>query len=157
MKLRTDTFDLWFFHRSGDEPRYLLLHASREKADRWFHGHRFWQTPSGGMVREGEALEGAMRRIANDLGVAMKGVWAAEHTYTFWNLKRANLEMIPVFACEVEEPVDPPLGQDFSEAGWFTAEECRQRLYFKGLKEGLACIREYVSEVDEPAGALRIL
>ena len=31
-----DYFDLWVFRRTGDGVEYLLLHASQEKADRFF-------------------------------------------------------------------------------------------------------------------------
>ena len=65
--------------------------------------------------------------------------------------------MVPVFACEVEAPGEVPLRSDLSAFGWFTAEECEERLFFRGLKEGLAFVRKYVSEVDAPAGSLRIL
>ena len=157
MHLRTNTFDLWIFHQRDSEPRYLLFHCSQEKADRWFNGHRFWQTAPGGMIREGERTEDALARIPRELGLVSRGVWAAEYTYTIWNLKRANLEMVPVFASEVEDPRDVPLGPDLSAFGWFTASECEERLFFRGLKEGLRSVRAYVSEVAEPAPSLRIL
>jgi hypothetical protein len=157
MLLRTNTFDLWIFHRGRDEPRYLLFYSSQEKADRWFNGHRFWQTAQGGMIRDGEQIVDAFARVLRELGLASKGVWAAEYTYTIWNLKRANLEMIPVFASEVDEPGKVPLDSGVSDFGWFTAEECEERLLFRGLKEGLKCVREYVSEVAEPAASLRMI
>jgi NUDIX domain-containing protein len=156
MRLRVNTFDLWIFHRRDGDPRYLLFRASQEKADEWFHGHRFWQTAPGGMVGDGERIEDAFARILGGLGLTPKGVWAAEHTYTIWNRKRANLEMIPVFAAEVVEPKEVPLDAGVSESGWFTAVECEERLFFQGLKDGLARVREYVSETAEPGGSLRM-
>jgi hypothetical protein len=157
MHLRTNTFDLWIFHKRDSEPRYLLFHTSQEKADRWFNGHRFWQTAPGGMIGEGENIEHALARILRELGLASTGVWAAEYTYTIWNLKRANLEMIPVFASEVEEPKEVSLGPGLSAFGWFTAAECEERLFFRGLKEGLRSVRTYISEVTDPAPSLRII
>jgi ADP-ribose pyrophosphatase YjhB (NUDIX family) len=156
VQLRTNTFDLWIFHKCEGDPRYLLFRTSQEKADEWFNGHRFWQTAPGGMIREDETIEDAFARILRELGLASRSVWAAEYTYTIWNLKRANLEMVPVFAAEVEEPKDVPLGPGLSDFGWFTARECEERLLFRGLKEGLRYVREYVSEVAAPAGSLRV-
>src|SRR5687768_17935366 len=91
MKIRTNTFDLWIFHRRESEPRYLLFFSSPEKADAWFGGHRFWQTAPGGMIREGEEIQHAFARVLRDLDLTPKGVWAAEYTYTIWNLKRAQI------------------------------------------------------------------
>ena len=157
MQLRTNTFDLWIFHKCEADPRYLLFHTSQQKADEWFNGQRFWQTAPGGMIREDERIEDAFARILRELGLASTGVWAAEYTYTIWNLKRANLEMIPVFASEVGEPKDIPLNPGLSDFGWFTASECEERLFFHGLREGLRHVREYVSEVAEPAASLRMM
>ena len=157
MQLRTNTFDLWIFHRRESEPRYLLFYTSQEKADRWFRGHRFWQTAPGGMILDDESIEDAFARVIRELNLTSKGVWAAECTYTIWNLKRANLEMIPVFASEVQEPKEVPLSAGVSDFGWFTAGECQERLFFRGLKEGLRQVRAYVSEVPEPAASLRMM
>jgi hypothetical protein len=127
MKLNTNTFDLWVYHKKDGIPKYLLLHTSQEKADKWFSGGRFWQ------------------------------IWAAEHTYIIYNPRRECLETIPVFAAEVEGPQDFPLTWEHSEYGWFTPEECYERIHFRGLKEGLQWTRKYISEPSEPAKELRIL
>ena len=109
------------------------------------------------MVRDGETLEAAVGRVLASVDLAPVGVWAAEHTYTIWNRKRGGLEMIPVFAAEVEEAADVPLPDGIAEAGWFTAAECEERLFFRGLLDGLRSVRAYVSEVPSPAESLRIV
>jgi hypothetical protein len=39
-------FDVWAFRRRPQGVEFLLLHTSVEKAERYFDGGRFWQTPS---------------------------------------------------------------------------------------------------------------
>ncbi|MCK4682182.1 NUDIX domain-containing protein, partial [Candidatus Bipolaricaulota bacterium] len=68
MKLRTNAFDLWVFHRQDRSPEYLLYHTSQEKADKWFHGGRFWQIP-GGFVQEEEELTDAFVRVMAESGL----------------------------------------------------------------------------------------
>ena len=46
MQQRIGVFDVWVYRRDADAVRYLLMHTSQEKADRWFNGGRFWQIPS---------------------------------------------------------------------------------------------------------------
>ena len=94
MKLRTNAFDLWVFHRQGSSPEYLLYHTSQEKADKWFHGGRFWQIP-GGFVQENEELTDAFVRVMAESDLKPLVVWAAEHTYTYYNPRRKNIEIVP--------------------------------------------------------------
>jgi hypothetical protein len=62
-----------------------------------------------------------------------------------------------VIAAEVDGPIDVRLSWEHSEFGWFTADECLDRIAFRGLIEGLEAVRKYVSEVDQPHGAYRVL
>jgi len=156
MELRTNVVDVWVFHKAAGEPRYLLLHTSQEKADKWFHGSRFWQIP-GGFLEPNQDLATAATEWLAELGIEPTGLWAAEYVSCYYNIRRRNLEMTAAFAARVEAPVDVALSWHHSEYGWFTADECLERLHFRGLIEGLASVREYVSEVDEPHGAQRIL
>lgn len=58
--------------------------------------------------------------------------------------------LIPVFAVEVETHGPITLDWEHAEARWCTAEECRQRLSFRGLLEGLDWLRSYITEVESP-------
>jgi len=156
MKLRTNVVDLWVFHKEVSEPKYLLLRTSQEKADKWFHGARFWQIP-GGFLQEGDELPEVMTRWLAEYHIEPIGIWAAEHVSCYYNIRRKNLEMTAAFAAQVRNPVEIPLSWHHSESGWFTAKECQQRLTFRGLREGLDSVRAFVSEPEEPHGALRIL
>ena len=156
MKLRTNAVDVWVFHKRDDQPKYLLLHTSQEKADKWFFGDRFWQI-NGGFIEDGETFLVAAKRWLADYGLVATGLWAAEHVYSFYSTRRENLEIVPVFAAEVEGPSDVSLSWEHSDFGWYTAEKCLERIKFRGLIEGLQAVRKYVAEVDEPHGAYRIL
>ena len=147
-KFGPDVFDLWLFHRKEGDPRYLLLHTSQEKADKWFGGGRFWQI-MGDFLKENEKTQEGIDRHLDDLGLSAKSVWCCEFVYTIYNRRFDGIQIVPVFAAEVEEPGEIALTWEHSEQGWFTAEECLERINFWGLKEGLTKTREYV--VDSPS------
>lgn len=154
MDLQLDVFDMWTFVRAP-EPRYLLLHTS-QKADRWFGGGRFWQIP-GEFLGDAEDIVDGLRRCCRDIGVEPAALWTVEHCYPIYNRRFNRMQLIPVFAAELETPVDPVLTWEHSEAGWFTAEECRARVSFRGLLEGLEWLREYVAEPAEPRPEFRLV
>lgn len=155
MKLRTNLFDLWVFRRDPDEPRYLILHTSQEKADKWFRGGRFWQIP-GGFFEEDEDVVDALRRVLAQIAIAPKSLWVIEHTYTYYNRRRQNLEIVPVFAAEVEATNKVPLTWEHSEYRWATAAECADLMEFRGLVEGLDWTRKYVTEQVNPNPVFRL-
>jgi len=155
MKLRTNLFDLWVFHKDAPEPEYLIFHTSQEKADKWFSGGRFWQIP-GEFTGDGEEVVDAIKRCLKDLHLTYKHIWVSEHTYLIYNSRRKNIEIIPVFAAEVEKTDNVPLSWEHSEWGWYTAEEVLKRIKFRGLKDGLHWTREYISENSAPLQELML-
>ena len=155
MKLTANNFEIWTFRRNPDV-EYLLMRTSQEKADRFFGGGRFWQVPTDA-VGDDEEIEGAANRIANDLGLKIIGLWAAEHTYTIYNRRRREVAIIPVFAAQVQISDDLSLTWEHSEAGWYSANACLERVHFRGTREGLQSVREYVTETSAPAQELRLI
>jgi ADP-ribose pyrophosphatase YjhB (NUDIX family) len=153
--LRTDTLDLWVFVRTELRPRYLLLHTSEEKAARFFGGGRFWQIP-GAFLRDGEDVVTALRRVLADLALEVEQIWAVEHTYLIFNRRFQSLVAIPVFASEVREQAAPRLDWEHSDYGWFSADECYDRLSFRGLREGLDWTRREISERSSPRPEFRL-
>ena len=146
MKHLANVFDLWVFYRDQGVSRYLMLHTSQAKADKWFGGGRFWQIPGDFFATEEEgAVEGVLRHLGEP-GVEPMGVFACEYVYTIFNRRFDALQTVPVFAAELAGPIDLALSWEHSESGWFTAEECHQRINFWGLHEGLDRTRSHVTE-----------
>jgi hypothetical protein len=100
LRFNPDVYDLWVFRRSERGVEFLVLLISQLKADRYFNGGRFWQIPSGVFQDEGPATAAVDRTLA-PYGLTARAVWAAEHTYTIYNQRFHELEVISVFAAEV--------------------------------------------------------
>ena len=110
MRLAPNVFDVWAFRRQGPDARFLLLHASEEKARRYFGGGRFWQIPSR-VVEDGQAVTDAIARKLNRFGLVPMTIWAGEHAYIIDNRRFAEMQIIGVYAAEVADAAvscEPP-------------------------------------------------
>jgi 8-oxo-dGTP pyrophosphatase MutT (NUDIX family) len=157
MKLNPAVYDFWVFRRSVNGTEFLLLRASQIKADRYFSGGRFWQIPSG-VFQPDESVSAAVDRELVRYGLTARAVWAAEHTYTIYNRRFHEIQIISVFAVEVESvnaaiSLDP---EEHGEYAWLDFDEALARVHFRGLKDGLASVREYVTAPSNPALELRL-
>lgn len=155
MKLSANVFDVWVFRRTGEGIRYLLLYTSQTKANRYFNGGQFWQIPSD-FIEDNEDLADAIERSLGGFGIEAASVWAAEHAYIIYNRRYKSMQIIGVYAAETGQEdvrLDP---DEHSDSGWFSLHECLERVRFKGLKEGLRSVHEYVTSVERPAQELRL-
>jgi NUDIX domain len=153
MQLAANVFDVWAFRRTAEGPRFLLLHTSVDKAERFFNGGRFWQIPSSS-VKEGEHITDAIARHLRTLGLKSRAIWAAEHTYTIYNRRFNEMQLIGVYAAEVNENVVRLDASEHAEAQWLSAEDCLARVHYRGLKDGLRSVLEYVTDPVKPAPEL---
>lgn len=155
MRLAPNVFDVWTFQQQGNDVRFLLLHASDVKAQRHFGGGRFWQIPSG-VIEEGEAVTDAIAGKLAWLGLAPTTIWAGEHAYIIYNRRFAEMQLIGVYAAEV---VDAPVTLDpeeHAEYAWLPYEACLERVHYRGLKDGLRSVQEYITGPATPAAQLRL-
>ena len=156
MRLTPNVFDVWAFQRQGRNTRFLLLYRSEEKALRYFGGGRFWQIPSG-VVEDGEAVTDAIARVLNRFGLTRKTIFTGEHAYIIYNRRFAEMQVIGVYAAEVADAavrLDP---SEHSEYAWLPYETCLARVHYRGLKDGLRSVQEYVTGPASPASELRLL
>ena len=153
MHLAANVFDVWAFQRSGNRVEFLLLYTSIEKANRYFNGGRFWQIPSD-VVDEGESVVDANRRVLRRFGLEARSIWAGEHVYIIYNRRFDEMQAIAVYAAEVDDAqvrLDPA---EHSESAWLPFEQAVERVHYRGLKDGLRSVHEYVTGVREPAREL---
>lgn len=161
MKLQANVFDVWVY-RQGDrsspsaaDTEYLLLHTSQAKADRYFNGGRFWQIPSD-LMADGETVTGAIDRLLDGFGLAPVEIWAAEYVYTIYNRRFDAMQMIAVYAARVEQCAVTLRAEEHAEYRWCGYDEAQRLVNYRGLKEGLASVREYVTEREPPLRELRL-
>ena len=153
MQLAANVFDVWTFRRTAEGIRYLLLHTSVDKAERFFNGGRFWQIPSN-QVKDGEHITDAIARNLRAFGLKAQNIWAAEHAYTIYNRRFNTMQLIGVYAAEVLESVVRLNAAEHAEYQWLPFEECLRRVHYRGLKDGLRSVNEYVTGVAAPAREL---
>jgi hypothetical protein len=155
MQLDANVFDVWTFRRTPAGVEYLLLYTSQRKAERWFNGGRFWQIPSN-FFGATERVTDGITRLMSGFGVTLSGIWAAEHVYTIYNRRFEKMQIISVFAAEAanyEVLLDP---EEHSEHRWCNYDEAMKLVAYRGLKEGLASTREYVTGRATPMPELKL-
>jgi lipoyl(octanoyl) transferase len=149
-------YDLWVFRRRSHAVEFLVLRASQAKADRHFNGGRFWQIPSG-VFQNGETVPAAVDRELARYELAARAVWAAEHTYTIYNRRFHEIQIISVFAVETDSAAPVRLDpEEHSEYEWLPYEGALARVHYRGLKDGLRSTHDYIVSVDNPAPELRL-
>ena len=157
MDLNPAVYDLWVFRRAHAGVEFLLLHTSPQKADRHFGGGRFWQIPSGVFGPE-ESVPAAVDRELASYGLSVREIWAAEHAYTIYNRRFHQVQIITVYAVAVD-PETPDVRLDpaeHSEYQWVSYETALSRVRYRGLKDGIRSVNEYVTGVAHPAPELRL-
>lgn len=153
MHLNPAVFDVWVFRRGSARVEYLLLRTSRLKAERYFNGGVFWQIPSGVFQAE-ETVPEALDRELSAYGIHADKIWAAEHAYTIYNRRFHEIQIISVYAAEVSGR-DPQLNPDEHDAsGWFSYDAALAAVHYRGLKDGLRSVQEYVTGPTAPAAEL---
>ncbi|MCB1609361.1 MAG: NUDIX domain-containing protein [Xanthomonadales bacterium] len=153
MQLNAGVFDVWVFRRRAAVVEFLLLHTAIAKANRYFNGGRFWQIPSN-PVQPGESITAAIDRLLNRFGLRAKTIWAGEHAYLIYNRRFEEMQAIGVYAAEVAEGsviLDPA---EHAEFAWLPYQSCLDRVHYRGLKDGLRSVHEYITGVEAPAPEL---
>ena len=153
MKLAANIIDIWAFQRQPSGVNFLLLHTSAEKARKYFNGGRFWQIPSG-LVQNDEPVTSAVSRILGTYNLNTHTIWAAEHAYLIYNRRFEEMQAISVYAAEVNGDNVSLNEAEHSEAAWLPFEICMERVNYRGLKDGLRSVQEYITGVDRPAPEL---
>lgn len=153
MDFNPRVFDVWGFRRRAAGVEYLLIQTSRLKAERYFNGGRFWQTPSG-VFEDDETVPAAIDRVLSGYEVRARGIWAAEHAYTIYNRRFHAIQIISVYAAELvggDPQLDP---EEHDVFGWFPYEAAHAAVHYRGLRDGLRSVQEYVTGPASPASEL---
>jgi ADP-ribose pyrophosphatase YjhB (NUDIX family) len=153
MQLNPAVFDAWVFRHRPTGVEYLILRTSALKAERYFNGGQFWQIPSG-VFHDGETVLDGLDRVLHRFELTAQTIWAAEHAYTIYNRRFHQIQIISVYAVEVDEG-DPQLDpEEHSAFQWLPFDAALDAVHYRGLKDGLRSVREYITDSTRPAPEL---
>ncbi len=81
-------------------------------------------------------------------------IWAGEHAYIIYNRRFREMQAIGVYAAEVQDKSVRLDSGEHSEHGWYSLDESLERVHYRGLKEGLRAVHQYITGTEAPAREL---
>jgi len=128
------------FRFVSDTPEYLLLLRSKDQSVY----PDIWQCISG-KIREGErAAEAALREFSEECGLTANRLWVVPHCSAFYEPRRDEMNICPMFAIQVSPQNDPLLSREHSSFAWLEYDRALERLVWPGQRDGLCIVHEYL-------------
>jgi hypothetical protein len=107
------------------------------------------------MTEPSERIVPAITRRLREFGLEPNTVWAAKHVYTIYNRRFDCMQIIAVYAAEVNAEGVELNPAEHAEYRWCTYEEAHDLVTYRGLKDGLRSTKDYVTgQADPPREAV---
>jgi dATP pyrophosphohydrolase len=144
--------EVCLFRIRADRGEYLLL---RRAEDDPVHPG-LWQYVTG-KIEEGEkASDAALRELREETGAAPLRFWVVPAVNSFYDPRRDVVNLLPVFAAQMDPQCAVRLSAEHSEFRWLPYGEARSRLVWPGQRNCLDIIREYILGGEEAGNLLSI-
>lgn len=138
MEIITSIIEAHVFRIINGEMEFLLL----KRSDNIYLGG-LWQMVTGRIEESEKGFETAIREIKEETGLVPKNLWVAPNVNSFYNHISDTINMVPVFAAEVEPQSIVILSNEHSEYLWCTLEKTNKLLAWSGQKKSAKIIYDY--------------
>ena len=132
--------EVCIFKFERDQPRYLLLHRSKE--ERIYPD--IWQFVSGSIEENESAVDAALRELSEETGLKPKAFWVVPHISMFYDPGYDTVNLCPLFAVQSEAGSNPRLSAEHYEFGWFSFQESIKKLVWPSQRQGLQLVNDYI-------------
>ncbi len=142
MEIVSTLIEAHIFRKAGDDIEFLLI--KRADNDLLFPG--VWQMVTGSINENEKAFETAWREIQEETGLIPIKFWIAPNVNSFYNNIKNNINLIPVFAAQVEPNCKVTLSNEHSDYKWVNKDEAKQMLIWKGQRNSVDEIHNYFTK-----------
>jgi 8-oxo-dGTP pyrophosphatase MutT (NUDIX family) len=139
------------FRGGSGPPEWLLLH--RAKDEPLYPG--IWQLITGEVLAE-TSLQGALRELREETGLAPLRFWVVPHVSSFYDSHHDAIVLVPLFAAQVAQDAPVILSREHDRYEWLTFEEAEKRLVWPAQRAGIRAVRELCFGGGEAGGLLEI-
>jgi len=131
-ELSVRVIDCWVFRRIEKDIEFLIMRRSTGRLyDGIWHGVH-------GKIRSGEkAWEAALRELWEETGFRPRRMWVADGISQFYEAATDTMNLVPVFAVEVEAGQAPRLSREHNEWAWLDLRSAQERVAWKNHEESL--------------------
>jgi 8-oxo-dGTP pyrophosphatase MutT (NUDIX family) len=134
------------------ETHFLVL--QRAKEEELYPG--LWQIVTGTMKKGESAVKAAMRELKEETGLPPKRCWTIPYVDTYFDLAKETIQLVPVFAVELDSSSTPHLSSEHQRFEWLRFEEARQRLVWPGQRRSMDIVNEFIIGNKETAQLVEI-
>jgi dATP pyrophosphohydrolase len=135
-----------------NETHFLVL--QRAKEEKLFPG--LWQIVTGTMKKNESALKAAIRELKEETGLSPKRCWTIPYVDTYFDLIKDTIQLVPVFAAELDSSSPRQLSTEHQRFEWLRFEDAKKRLVWPGQKHSMDIVHEYIVGNKEAARLVEI-
>lgn len=139
MNIVSTLIEAHIFKIHDGEMEFLLL--KRADNEKIYPG--LWQMVTGSIEEPEKAWEAALREIKEETCLIPQHFWIVPRVNSFYNPYKDEINMIPVFAAQVQIDAKVVISQEHSEYKWVGKEEAKNLLAWKGQRNSVDIISEY--------------
>lgn len=148
----SNSIEVCIFKIEGGLPVYLLLR--RAKSAKIYPG--IWQIVTGSIHAGENAVDAATRELREETALEPAAFWVVPHVDSFYDPEADTLNLIPMFAAEVQPGRSPRLSIEHCEFAWFGQEDAVRKLVWPGQRAGLRIVHDLIVGGEEAARLTRI-
>ncbi|MBI5463490.1 MAG: NUDIX domain-containing protein [Ignavibacteriales bacterium] len=128
------------FRRTVKGAEYLLL----QRASTETIYPNLWQMVTGKIKNGERALDAARRELLEETQLTCKRLWIVPAANSFYDPAADVMEVLPLFAVEVEESVNPVLSKEHQQFSWALFDEAARLLVWPDNHRGLEIVEKYI-------------
>lgn len=144
--------ELCVFKRENDQPRYLLLHRTKEEKIY----PNLWQFITGSIEGDEKAADAAVRELMEETGLKPTSLWIVPIVLSFYHADSDSVNLCPFFAAEIQERKSVKISDEHDDFGWFVYDEAISKLELPEWKKGLKIAHDYIACAGEAANLHRL-
>lgn len=105
-----------------------------------------WQMVSG-KIKEGEsAVQSSLREIQEETGLKPEKFWIVPNINSFYTPDPESINLVPVFAVQVDALKEVKLSSEHIEYKWLSADEVKSMLAWAGQIRSVDIIVDYITQ-----------